>query len=199
MGWSGHHLTDPSEMEARFSAEDSISFMDSIFSGTTEESSLRIEQVREAMVHLPDLEADFVDLYYFKRWRQMDIARLFRVAQPTVHYRLKRATKRIKYLLEMPEYNRVVMEADLFEVLKPLNAHILLLMLDTTCQTEVASRLDISQGKVRHRFLSAIDTLAHMSGYRMYADVFVHVKTHLNMMREMRPFNGQEIAHHALM
>ena len=42
-----------------------------IFTGTTEESALRIERVRETMTRLPDLEADFVDLYYFKKWRQI--------------------------------------------------------------------------------------------------------------------------------
>jgi len=187
MSWSGHYMTDPSEMETRFSEEDGMAYMDSIFDHANEESGSRIDRVREIMRRLPDLEADFVELYYFRHWRQTDIAALFRVAQPTVHYRLQRATARIKYLLELPELDERELVEDLSKFLDdPLNVKIMVLMLQTTCQTEVANLLAISQGKVRHRFLSVIRDLLTSPPHHKYAEVFLHVKEHLNIMREVQ-------------
>jgi predicted XRE-type DNA-binding protein len=164
-----------------------MAYMDSIFDSPHGDSEFQIDRVREVMRQLPDLEADFVELYYFRHWKQTDIATLFRVAQPTVHYRLQRATARIKYLLELPDLDESEMVEALSEYLDdPLNVEIMHLMLQTTCQTEVANILHISQGKVRHRFLSVIRDLLTSPEHRKYAEVFLHVKDHLNIMREVQ-------------
>lgn len=155
--WSGHHMVDPTEIESRFAIEDGMAFMSSIFEEPSEEAILKVREVLEIMKALPDREADFVELYYFRRYRQTDIADIFRVSQPTVCYRLQRATARIQFLLQLP----VVAEADLRDhmtqfLVDPLDVEVMLLMWKTTCQSEAASQLSITQGKVRHRFMRTI-------------------------------------------
>ena len=45
MLWSGHYTIDPTEMEARFSTEDGMSYMDSIFTEPLDEDQEKIEKM----------------------------------------------------------------------------------------------------------------------------------------------------------
>lgn len=161
--WSGHHVVDPFEMEARFSSLQSLSTLDPIFEEINdEESERRIERVREIMEYLPQREADFVDLYYFRGKKQTSIAMIFNVSQPTVHYRLRRATERIQFLLDLPDITEKEMRDTLEQVEElddPLDIEIMVLMYHTTCQTEAAKHIERSQGFVRHRYLRTMDKM----------------------------------------
>lgn len=179
---------DPSDIASRYSQEESLSYLDSIFEGVSEWGESKMEQVRAAMSQLPVTEADFIDLYYFKRWRQTDIANVFGVKQPTVHYRLRRAAKRIRYVLEMPEYDPEQLRLYLEERLQDeLNVAILLGVLETTCQTTVASRLGVTQGKVRHRFFASLERIDREE----YRQLFAYVAAHFTILKELR----HDIAH----
>lgn len=161
--WSGHQVIDPFEMEARFSNLQSMSCLDSVFDTLSEESERKIERVREIMKDLPKREADFVDLYFFRGKRQTVIADIFGVSQPTVHYRLRRATQRIQFLLGLPDITHERMRKLLLPlVIDPLDADIMVLMSRTTCQTEVAKRIGRSQGFVRHRYLRTMKRLKEL-------------------------------------
>ena len=169
MGWSGHSMIDPTEIEARFALEDGMSYMASIFTEPTEEDLVQIDAVTELMESLPPREADFVDLYYFKRKKQTEIAHIFSCSQPSVCYRLQRATSRIQFLLQLPQ----VTEADLLRDLEaflsdPQDVQIMHLMWRTTCQSEAAKELGVSQGLVRHRFLR---TIKRLRGFVRTADL----------------------------
>ncbi len=173
MGWSGHHMIDPTEIESRFSVEDGMSYMASIFTEPDDDDLERIETIRGIMEALPAREADFVDLYYFRRKKQTEIAFIFGCSQPTVCYRLQRATARIQFLLQLPK----VEEKDLLRDMKaflprPLDVKIMLLMWQTTCQSEVAKRLGVSQGLVRHRFLRSVNRMrAFTELYKLHDDL----------------------------
>jgi predicted DNA-binding protein (UPF0251 family) len=186
--WAGHYTVDPSEMEARFSNEDGMSSLDSISEEPTEMDLGQLQKVREILALLPPREADFVELYYFKKLRQTDIAEIFGVSQPTVCYRLARAVARIRFLLGLPDNIEVSsMEADLSSLLTdPLDVQILLLMWQTTCQSEVAKRLGVSQGLVRHRFLRAISRMRGNPRYENYARLFEYISVNLNILREVQ-------------
>lgn len=160
MGWSGTFMIDPSDMESRFAIEDGMAYMNSIFTEPTDDALEKIEGVKTIMESLPMIEADFIDLYYFKRKKQTDIAFIFDCSQPTVCYRLQRATARIQFLLQLPN----VQEEDLLRdmtlfLTDPLDIQIMHKMWLTTCQSEVAKQLGVSQGLVRHRFLRTIKRL----------------------------------------
>jgi len=185
--WSSHYMIDPQEMEIRFSNEDSIANIESIFEEPSEDSLLLIERVRSIMESLPSREADFIDLYYFRKFKQTDIAMIFGVSQPTVCYRLQRATTRIQFILSLPLVNEQEMEVDLAKVfLDDLDIEIMLLMYETTCQSAVASKLEVSQGLVRHRYLRSIDKLKELEGFEVYYQVFRAISENLNILREVQ-------------
>lgn len=160
MGWSGHHMIDPTEIESRFSVEDGMAFMASVFTEPTDDDLEQIETIRSIMEALPAREADFVDLYYFRRKKQTEIAFIFGCSQPTVCYRLQRATARIQFLLQIPHVEESELLRDMEAFLTdPLDVKIMMLMWSTTCQSEAAKQLGITQGKVRHRFLRTLNRM----------------------------------------
>lgn len=151
---------DNLDLESRYSNEDSLSFMVSIFEEPSEEAKKKVDRIRNLMSELPPREADFLELYFFEKLKQTEIAAIFRVSQPTVHYRIQRAATRIKFMLELPDLSedeiREVLEQHLVD---PIDTQILLGIWKSTCQSEVAKQLGESQGLVRHRFLRSIATL----------------------------------------
>ena len=183
--WCSHIVLDPSDIERMFSNEDGLS----TFPGSTEElsdeSKAELEQVKGVLDQIPPREADFVELYFFQRIRQTTIASLFNISQPTVCYRLQRAAARIRYLLDMPKYDPWLMEQDLRGVLTdPKDIQIMMGMVVTTCQSEVAKELGVTQGFVRHRYFRTIGRLKKMRGMEQYVRVFEHVAANLNILKE---------------
>jgi DNA-directed RNA polymerase specialized sigma24 family protein len=183
--WCSHIVLDPADIERMFSNEDGLSS----YPGTTEElsdeSKVELEQVKNVLDQIPPREADFVELYFFQKIRQTTIASLFNISQPTVCYRLQRAASRIRYLLDMPNYDPWLMEQDLRGVLTdPMDIKIMTQMVITTCQSEVAKSLGVTQGFVRHRYFRTIDRLKKMRGMEQYVHVFEHVAANLNILKE---------------
>jgi len=183
--WCSHIVLDPTDIERMFSNEDGLSS----FPGTTEELSderkVELDLVKNVLDQIPPREADFVELYFFQKIRQTTIASLFNISQPTVCYRLQRAASRIRYLLDMPKYDPWLMEQDLRGVLTdPMDIKIMTQMVVTTCQSEVAKGLGVTQGFVRHRYFRTIDRLKNMRGMEQYVQVFEHVAANLNILKE---------------
>lgn len=185
--WSGHQVLDPFELQMRFSDESSMSCMGSVFESPTDTDLGLIDKVRQIMESLPSREADFVELYYFRRLKQTDIAAIFRVSQPTVCYRLQRATSRIQYLLKLPSISSPDLRERMLDFLSDtLDVEIMVLMFETTCQSEVAKRMGVSQGLVRHRFIRSIEKMKSVSGMDRYVRLFNIVSQNLNILREVR-------------
>lgn len=178
---------DPSELESRYSTDDNLEFLEQILSEEpTEESQRNLERVREILSGLPPREADFVELYYFSHKTQTDIAEIFKVSQPTVCYRLQRATKRIRFVLSLPDVTADEMQGVLKGFLTdPEDVHIMLLMFETTCQSAVARRLGVTQGKVRHRFMRSTKRMLEDPAMEKYAQIFKAISDNLNMLREV--------------
>jgi len=175
------------DIETRFSNEDSISQLASIFTEPTEESLEKVERIRNMLDLLPPREADFVDLYYFRQINQTDIATIFGVSQPTVCYRLKRATSRIQFLLQLSPITRPELEEAVHNFLSdPLDAQIMILMWETTCQSEVAKRLGVTQGLVRHRFIRGVKRMRDNEHYADLATMFDSISDNLNILREVK-------------
>lgn len=179
---------DPVELETFYSNEDREAFLDFIFDdGRSEEAERNLDRVREIMEDLPALEADFVDLYYFKHLKQTDIAHIFDVSQPTVCYRLQRAASRIKFLLSLPPISADEIECAMETFLNdPLDIEIMVLMFKTTCQSEVAKRLGVTQGLVRHRFMRTISKMDGNGDLEKYRDLFLKIVENLNILHDVR-------------
>lgn len=183
--WCSHVVFDPSDMERMFSNEDGLDQYPSSYEELSDEAKAEMEKVKSVLDQIPAREADFVELYYFNRVRQTAIAQLFNISQPTVCYRLQRAAARIKYLLDMPTYDAWLLEQDLRGVLTDeRDIKIMLGMLRTTCQSEVAQELGVTQGFVRHRYFRTIDRLKAMRDMDLYVKMFEHVAANLNILKE---------------
>ena len=196
--WSGQYMLDPVDIETRFSNEHSLSNLDSVFTEPDEENLVLMERVSEIMETLPPREADFIDLYFFRHLKQTAIAMIFNVSQPTVCYRLQRATARIQFILQLPRIETSLLKKDLQGFLSdPLDVDIMLYMYKTTCQSEVAKRLGVSQGLVRHRFIRTIKRMGDNEKMSFYADLFQNISENLNILREVqRVPNGDQVIHY---
>ena len=187
MWWSGHKILEPHELESRFSTEDclfntGITFTEEM----SEDTKIKVERIKSFLDMIPKREADFVELYYFQHMKQTDIANLFCVTQPTVCYRLQRASARIKFLVELPNLTIEQIQKDLEDVLvDPLDVQIMIQMYQTTCQSEVAKNLSVSQGLVRHRFIRSIKRLGN-DGYDELVNVYKKISDNLNILREVQ-------------
>jgi predicted transcriptional regulator len=196
--WSDCRSVDPSEIESRVSTDDNLEFLEQILSEEpTEESQRNLERVRQIMEELPPREADFVELYFFAHKTQTDIAEIFKVSQPTVCYRLQRATKRIRFVLSLPDVDPDEMQNELDHFLSdPEDVRIMVLMYATTCQSAVAKELGVTQGKVRHRFMRSTRRMADDPAMEKYARVFELISHNLNIRREVdRPAWDEKIAY----
>ncbi len=137
---------------------------------------------------IPTREADLIFLYYVKRKRQADIATIFDVTQAAISYRLDRGIQRIKFLLSIPTVTEEDMRRDLSDVFEQIDIDILVGMWQTTCQSEVATKLKLTQGRVRHRFFKAVETLKATaeadSKYHPYHRIFSSIASkNFNILR----------------
>lgn len=182
--WVGYYTSDPLDIENRFSTDDAFIFPSATMS---EENQQKLERIKGIIDSLPPREADFVELYYFNQLKQTDIAVIFGVSQPTVCYRLQRATARIQFQLSLPVVERDQLDKDIEGFLaNPLDVNIMKMMYETTCQSEVASKLNVSQGLVRHRFIRSIKRMSENSRMAIYAEIFTLISKNLNILREVQ-------------
>jgi hypothetical protein len=165
---------------------------------------------------IPEREADLIYLYFVHQKKQADIAAIFGVTQAAISYRLDRGIKRIKFLLSIPQVTEEDLRRDLAEVFpsrvgcpRPgckkhddcpvckgeggirVDVEILVGMWVTTCQSEVANRLSLTQGRVRHRFFKAVDSLVEAADdnekYRPYEQIFSAIRLKkFNILREVK-------------
>lgn len=167
------------------------------------------ESVKPLLDKIPPREADIIELYYLQGKRQADIAIIFGVTQAAVSYRLGRGILRIKYLLDMPQVTREQMVSDLSRAF-PANQNrtepgaftcedgmhvdvkILVNMWETSCQSEIAKILGLTQGRVRHRFFKAVEKLQDLSlsdsSLEPYAEIFSKIiqEKKFNILREVK-------------
>lgn len=166
---SGYVISlDPSELANRFATEEPL-----LDDGPQEEKGLEEEsaaslfssahffsKVEPLLCRIPAREVDLITMYYIQHKRQADIAEIFGVTQAAISYRLDRGLKRIRFLLSIPHVEEEDLRRDLPLVpFKQIDVDILVGMWETTCQSAVAKRLHLTQGRVRHRFFGAVKVL----------------------------------------
>jgi len=149
-------------------------------------------QIVPLLPRIPPREADLIEMYFLQKKRQADIAHIFGVTQAAISYRLDRGIQRIKFLLSIPR----VTEEDLRSALSlvfpksPIDVDILVGMWETTCQSEVAARLGLTQGRVRHRFFKAVKVLQSKAAedlrFLPYSQLFTAIASkRFNILREV--------------
>ncbi len=139
---------------------------------------------------IPEREADLIHLYYVCKKRQADIAEIFDVTQAAISYRLDRGIQRLKFLLSIPSVTEDEIRFDLVDLFEQIDVNILVGMWRTTCQSEVANKLQLTQGRVRHRFFKAVSKLKIAADrdekYRPYERIFTSISSkRFNILRSV--------------
>jgi DNA-directed RNA polymerase specialized sigma24 family protein len=151
---------------------------------------------------IPEREADLIYLYFIQRKRQADIASIFGVTQAAISYRLDRGIQRIKFLLSIPQVTDDELRKCELQIRNDcsvcvgkgsilIDVEILVGMWGTTCQSEVAKKLGLTQGRVRHRFFTAVKVLEKAAGenerFVPYHRIFSSISNkHFNVLREVK-------------
>ena len=183
--WGNHIVFDRGDFEAMFSEEDGLHNYPSFTEELSPETKNKIAQIREVLELLPPRESDFLELYFFDKVTQTGISELYGVSQPTVCYRLQKATKRLKYILSLPEYSLEEVEEDLRGALsEELDIQIMLQMITKTCQSEVARELKVGQGLVRHRFFKYLQVFKMIPSMGSCVEVLDHVSKNFNILKD---------------
>lgn len=174
---------DASELESRFSNENKLSYLDNNFPYTFKDLEPYLEL-------LPKKEYDLIIMYYVLKKEQKQIAKILRLTQGGVSHRISRAKARLKFLVRVPKFT----EDDLFEELQPLFDELDLTILwglyETTCQSEVAKRVRMTQSRIRHRFMKNLEVLENVKDnevFGRYYEAFQLIsKNNFNILREIR-------------
>lgn len=172
-------LQDPSSMSARFSNERRLGYdvdQDPDLSDliearlhpkeeeelTGEGQTLNFGEIERFLPRIPARESDLIRLYYRDKMKQEQIAKIFSITQAAVSYRLHRGIKRIQFLCTIPELDKDVFEIELGPKFNDQDREILWRMYETTCQSEIAKQMNLTQGRVRHRFFRALQKIQQL-------------------------------------
>jgi DNA-directed RNA polymerase specialized sigma subunit len=189
---------DPSELANRFSTpsleDEFLEDGDESHSGVREllaEEENYEGRIAPLLDRIPKREADLIYLYFIQKKRQADIAVIFNVTQAAISYRLDRGLKRIKFLLSIPQVTEEDIRRDLPAIFKEIDVNILVGMWQTTCQSQVAENLGLTQGRVRHRFFKAVRVLKEAAErdetFAPYYKVFSAISgKKFNILREVK-------------
>jgi len=118
--------------------------------------------IEQYLHRIPPRERDLVRLYFKDRLKQEQIAKLFGITQAAVSYRLHRGIKRIQFLRTIPELTRVEFDLDIGSKFSAQDTEILWRMYETTCQSEIAKQMGLTQGRVRHRFFRSLHKIKEL-------------------------------------
>lgn len=182
-------VLDPNTF-SRFSDTDAIPYKDIEYK-SEEDVKLSLAEIVSMLDRLPSREADIIRLHFIMQKKQVELAKIFRITQAAISYRINRAIQRIKFLLDIPKVDPEEMEIDLAQIFKEdFDVQVLCKMYVHTCQSQVAKELSSTQCYVRHRFLKAIDVLEQESKadkkFQKYYDLFSKIKGNFNILREIK-------------
>lgn len=135
----------------------------------------------EDIDRLPPMERDILRLHMDMRKSQTEVAKILGVSQPTVNYRYRRARERLEFMDKLPP----VTADEIREVLGRLGASkqdvdAMVLYVETNSQSEVARRMETSQGAVRHWIHRAL--VNHLQNDMREDDVHKRVRTACGML-----------------
>jgi len=174
---------DSFELEGRFSNENKIKYMEDVFPYTFKDLEPYLDM-------LPKKEYDLLILYYVLKKEQKEIAKILRLTQGGVSHRISRAKARLKFLVNVPKFTQDELFRELSDIFEELDLVILWGLYETTCQSEVAKRVKMTQSRIRHRFMKNLEILEKVKdngAYKKYFDAFKLIsKNNFNILREIK-------------
>lgn len=110
---------DPVEFARRFSSKDRLPI-----SGEKIKLKGSMEQVKDLLSKIPEREVDLIYMYFILNKGQKQMARILNITQGAVSLRLRKAIKRLKFLVDLPKIDLEAMRNDLFTLLNNGNTRI---------------------------------------------------------------------------
>jgi hypothetical protein len=146
-------------LESLFSEEDGLASLPSYYDELDDESQGLFNLVLEEMEKISPLEADIIELH-LKGISQSLLGKIFGFTQPNIHYRLNRATERLKMMVQIEDFG----EEELVERLSTVfcnekDLKVMVYIYLWSSQSKVAKLIGESQGKVRYRFMKGLRVL----------------------------------------
>jgi hypothetical protein len=150
---------------------------------------------------LPRMEQELCNLYIVKSFDQKNIAQLYGITQGAVSSRLKRITERLQFMKQISlNFDITQFDQTLSPLFNPFEIELLRSMLETTCQSETARRLNVlfnltkksnskkynsmNQVKVRYRFEKCLNELKKY--HHPYYELFKMIKQNLYLLYEVK-------------
>lgn len=174
---------EASELESRFSNENKLEYFDNSF-------PYSFKDLEPFLELLPKKEYDLIFMYYILKKEQKEIAKILRLTQGGVSHRISRAKSRLKFLVKVPKFTKEELFQELKDLFEDLDLNILWGLYETTCQSEVAKRVNMTQSRIRHRFMKNLEVLKkvnHVEIYSKYYEAFNLISdNNFNILREIR-------------
>lgn len=174
---------DSFELEGRFSNENKLEYLDNSFPYSFKDLEPYLEL-------LPKKEYDLIIMYYILKKEQKEIAKILRLTQGGVSHRISRAKARLRFLVRVPKFSKEELFEELKDLFEELDLTILWGLYETTCQSEVAKMVNMTQSRIRHRFmknLEILDRVKHVDTYSKYFEAFHLISdNNFNILREIK-------------
>lgn len=174
---------ESSELENRFSNESKLKYLDDNFPFTFKDLEPYLEV-------LPKKEHDLIIMYYLLKKEQKEIAKILRLTQGGVSHRISRAKARLRFLVKVPKFTKEDLFSELEEFFNELDLKILWGLYETTCQSEVAKQVGMTQSRIRHRFMKNLEVLEKLKDdpeLLKYFDAFKLIsQNNFNILREIK-------------
>jgi len=178
---------DASDLEGRFSTEDRLLY---IAETPIEDLAADYEKLEPYFQRLPKREQDLLFMHFIMRKKQTELGVIFNRTQAAVSYRIKKAIRRLQFLVSLPPVDEPMIRSDLGIIFSDADLDIMCGMYRHTCQTQVAKDLNSNQCFIRHRFHKNIKILEkHAESeatYIKYCDLFVKIRDNTNILREVK-------------
>jgi len=172
---------DPKELENRIQKEVKTKLDDNF--------PYSFKDLEPYLTFLPKKEYDLILMYYVLKKEQKQIAKILRLTQGGVSHRLSRAKARLKFLVNVPKFTKENLFSELKEIFNELDLKILWGLYTTTCQSVVAKQVNMTQSRIRHRFMKNLDVLERYKNEKIlkkYYDAFKLIsQNNFNILREI--------------
>jgi hypothetical protein len=180
---------DSSDLENRFSNEDKIQYLRD---PDPEDIAKEFAKLEPYLGRLPKREQDLLFMHFIMKKKQTELGIIFNRTQAAISYRIKKAIRRLKFLLSLPEVGEEDIQEDLAQIFDGHDIAIMLGMFRHTCQTQVARDMDSNQCYIRHRFHKNIRIIKQHADledgdvYVKYHDLFSKIRDNTNILREVK-------------
>ena len=173
---------DSTELESRFSTEDRIPFFGP--------SKYSLDDLKPYLAMLPKKEADLILMYHILKKDQKEIAKILNLSQGGVSHRIARARERLKFLISIPKFTRNELFEDMTGVIdEEVDLIIMWELYRTTCQSQVAGIVGMTQSRVRHRFMKCLkileDKCKDLPDLDRYFEAFTQISQNFNILHEI--------------